>query len=90
MVTNIDDFRQELYHFTAPPRHVKVITPSDSEPLANATRAIRANTAGVIKVETVGSETTLANFLAGETRIMCVTKIWATGTTVSGDIEAMW
>ena len=71
---------------TAAPSRTLVMTPADVD-LEFYTRAIRANAAGVIKVTNADGTICLANFLAGETRIMRVRQIWATGTTATG-IEA--
>jgi hypothetical protein len=75
---------------TSPAQGVVVVTPSDTNPLRNPTRAIRANTAGVIKCTFVDGTTALCNFAAGETRPISAVIIWSTGTTVSGVIEGMY
>ena len=73
---------------TASPLRTLVITPADTDIPDYDTRTIRANTAGVIRVTNADGTECLANFLAGETRVMCVRRIWAAGTTVAGVIEA--
>ena len=74
-----------------PASDVLVVTPSDSADLPKVARAIRlGGTAGNITVTTlVGNKVVLA-FLAGETRSVAVTRIWATGTTATAPIEAMF
>lgn len=74
---------------TSAPRRTLVVTPADSE-LEYLTRTIRSSAAGVIKVTNADGTTCLANFAAGETRVMCVRQIWSTGTTVVGVIEASY
>lgn len=74
--------------WTAPYHFVAVITPSDSTDLAYVTRAIRANGAGTVKVDLYTGGTVTMNFLAGETRSVRATRIYATGTSAT-TIEAM-
>lgn len=65
------------------------VTPSDTVDLVNATRAIRATTAGNIKVTMVDGSTPTCAFAAAETRQLMATRIWSTGTTATG-IEGMF
>lgn len=76
---------------TASPLRTRNITPANTDLADYDTRAIRANGAGVIAVVNADGTTCLANFLAGETRIMCVRQISvsnAAGTTTATGIEA--
>lgn len=67
-----------------------VVTPSDSTDLTYVTRWIRSETAGVIKLTTKAGSAVVLKFAAGETRAIRASRIWATGTTVTGQIEALW
>lgn len=64
-----------------------VLTISDTTLYGPPLRALRANTAGVIKVDTMNNTGVLMNFAAGETRYGKFKKVYNTGTTVSGVIE---
>lgn len=84
----VDTFKA-IGDLASPANDVAVVTPNDSTDLAFVTRFIRSQGAGAIKVTTkLGSQVVL-QFAAGETRALRVSRIWATGTTVSGQIEAM-
>lgn len=65
-----------------------VVTKSDTTVYSPPLRALRANSAGVIKVDTVNNAGVLMNFLAGETRYGKFVRVYSTGTTVSDVIEA--
>jgi hypothetical protein len=68
------------------------VTPADGSDQTNVVngvtitgyRALRANTAGTIKVTMQGGGTPTLNFAAGETRIGMFTRVWAAGTTATG------
>jgi len=61
------------------------ITPSDSTDFTHATRAIRANAAGVVACIFVGSTTAVnLNFAAGETRYLRLKRVNSTNTTATG------
>ncbi|WP_064712108.1 spike base protein, RCAP_Rcc01079 family [Rhizobium bangladeshense] len=47
-------------------------------------RALRANSAGTIKVDTLSGSNRTLNFAAGETRVVYVTKVYQAGTTATG------
>lgn len=65
-----------------------VTSGSDTTTYSPPLRALRANTSGVIKVDTLTKTGVLMNFAAGETRYGKFVKVYATGTTVAGVIEA--
>ena len=73
---------------TASPRRTAIVTPSDTVNLDYLTRTIRSNIAGVITVVNQDGTTCACNFLAGETRVMCVKRVNNTGTTGGNTIEA--
>lgn len=79
----------ELYQNSYPAQGVLAITTSDTLDTTKVVRAIRANTAGTIKITSPDGTTATCNFLAGETRPIVATRIWATGTTATG-IEGMY
>lgn len=76
----------------SPGSDVVPITPNDSTDVSTTqgsdtlvgVRALRANTAGTIKVTTAAGNDRVMNFLAGETRPIFATRVWATGTTATG------
>ena len=72
-----------------PAGKVVVVTPSDTIDLVYTARAIRANTAGTIQITCPDGTQCVCNFLAGETRKIMASRIWATSTTATG-IEAMF
>lgn len=57
---------------------------SDTVDLATPVRGIRATVAGNIKVTTASGNARVLAFLAGETRMIACTRVWATGTTATG------
>lgn len=83
-----DVFGGQVGTIESPARHVFIVTPSDSDDLPMATRAIRTDTGGAIKLTTVGGETVVCLFMPGETRAIRAVKIWADGT-LADDIEGM-
>lgn len=62
------------------------VSSTDHTP-AQPYRALRANVAGTITVDTLSGTGRVLNFAAGEQRAVYVTKIYKTGTTATG-IEA--
>jgi len=72
-----------------PATGVLVVTPSDTADLIKTVRAIRANTAGTVKITAIDGTAPTLNFYAGETRPVAATRIWLTGTTATG-IEGMY
>ena len=73
---------------SGPATAVVLITPHDTNNI-RPTRAIRANAAGTIKIIDSAGNTVICNFLAGETRPICATRIFAADTSCTG-IEAMY
>lgn len=64
------------------------ITPNDNENLPTPVRALRVAGAGNVKVVTVAGNTRTLAFLAGETRYIACTKVFAADTDATG-IEGM-
>ncbi len=75
------------YASADPAGDIIVVTTSDSADLASPCRAIRATAAGNIVLTTAAGNKVTCAFLAGETRAIRATRIWATNTTATG-IEA--
>jgi hypothetical protein len=65
-----------------------VVVPNDAADQPKPFRWLRANGAGTIRITTAAGSTVTCNFLAGETRNIAGSRVWATGTTVAV-IEAM-
>ena len=74
---------------TASPKHVKDITPDDSNDLSNYSRAINVAVSGTVKVDTSGGTTATLYIAAGITFPVIATRIYATGTAATG-IVALW
>lgn len=60
------------------------VTPSDGTDLAQNGRAIRANTAGTLRFVSYAGVLRNTNIAAGETLMVAVRRIHATGTTATG------
>lgn len=72
---------------TAPPNHVFLITPSDTDQLVNVTSAISFAVAGDIKVVTIGGETVVipsGALVAGIMHPMKINQVFFTGTAATG------
>lgn len=57
---------------------------SDTVDLTVPVRGVRATVAGNAKVTTASGNARVLAFLAGETRMVVCTRVWATGTTATG------
>lgn len=80
-----DDFKSFQPGLEAPAQSAAAITPSDSQPLANATRAIYIGGAGNLSVSMVdGSSVTLTGLVAGMIYPLRLNQVFATGTTATG------
>lgn len=73
---------------SGPATQIEIVTPSDTVDLARPSRGIRVVTGGVMKVTLSDGTTPTLAFSNGETRPICVTRIWATGITCA-TIESM-
>ena len=67
-----------------PASDILVVTASDTVDLASPSRAIRATAAGNIQMTTAAGNLRVCAFLAGETRAIRATRIWATNTNATG------
>ena len=68
--------------------HARPITPSDSVSLAYTPQAIGLSAAGTVCVDTAGGEVNQTLTLSAGITTIAVTKVYATGTSVS--ITAYW
>jgi hypothetical protein len=85
-----DVFRDHASGLNSPANVVFTITLSDSVDLANPTRAIRADAAGVVKITCMDGSTANCRFAAGETRSIRALRVWLTGTTAGMNLEGMY
>lgn len=85
-----DQYANDQVPIGGPAQHAALITPDDSNDLANYSRAIYVGGAGAMKVTTVGGETLLiSGLLAGHVYPLRVKRIWSTTTTATL-IQAWW
>lgn len=89
-VVAFDTFAAYTPNLSSPAYNVVIVTPSDTDDLVNVSRFIRSELAGVIKLTTLGGQTVILKFAAGETRAIRATRIFTTGTTAAGQIESMF
>lgn len=64
------------------------VVPDDVKDLYRPVRFLRASVAGIVRADTQSGHTRDMAFLAGETRFVILTKVYATGTTADG-LEGM-
>lgn len=79
-----DAFDEHSPGLESPATRLAAITPSDSQDLAFATRAVTVAQAGSVRLTTVGGDTGTLYLLAGVPFPIRVNRIWATGTTATG------
>lgn len=80
-----DEFARHETGLTAPARAAAAITPSDSLPLEQTTRAIYVGQTGTLRVRMASDEVvTFAGLLAGVVYPFRVVQVMATGTTAGG------
>jgi hypothetical protein len=84
----MDKFAAYSSGLDSPASDVFPITPDDDADLAVATRAIRADTGGVVVLVAMAGPERTCRFTDGETRAIRATRIKATGTTATG-LEGM-
>jgi hypothetical protein len=84
----VDKFATYSSGLDSPASDVFPITPNDGTDLAVATRAIRADTGGVVVLVTMSGNERTCKFADGETRAIRATRVKATGTTATG-LEGM-
>jgi hypothetical protein len=84
----MDKFAAYSSGLDSPASDVFPITPDDDQDLAVATRAIRADTGGVVVLVAMAGPERTCRFADGETRAIRAKRIKATGTTATG-LEGM-
>jgi hypothetical protein len=88
-----DAYQYEQVPIGGPAQHAALVTPDDSNDLANFTRAVYIGSVSggaAMKVTTVGGETLLlSGLLAGHVYPIRVKRIWSTTTTATL-IVALW
>jgi hypothetical protein len=80
-----DEFARHETGLTAPARSAVAITPSDSLPLEQTTRAVYVGQAGALRVRMASDEVvTFSGLLAGVVYPFRLAQVMATGTTAGG------
>ena len=78
-----DAFAQYQIGLESPAIRVLTVTPSDTDDLAETSRAINVATSGTVRVTTVKGTTATVFVAAGIAFPIRVTRIWSSGTTAS-------
>ena len=79
-----DPFDLNSPNLSDPSDSIYAVSPSDSTDLPTAVRALRATTAGTIKVTMRDGSTPTLAFAAAETRRGRFVRVWSTGTSATG------
>jgi hypothetical protein len=82
-----DTFSSYSSSLDSPASNVTEITPSDTEDLATASRALNVAAEGLVRVTTVGGDTASILIAAGVPFPIRCTRVWATGTTATGIVS---
>ena len=80
----MDLFAQHLPGLESPATRLAAIVPDDTTPLVFATRAIAAETSGLVQVVTVAGDAGRIFLSAGVPFPIRATHVMATGTTATG------
>jgi hypothetical protein len=80
----MDPFAQHTPGLDSPATRIADIVPSDTAPLAFATRALAADASGYVRVVTVAGDTGRIFLAAGVPFPIRVSQVLATGTTAGG------
>lgn len=84
-----DLFARHTVGLESPAAHLYAVTPSDTDDLPIACRALNVGATGTVQVTTVGGEVATITVAAGICFPIRCTRIWATGTTATA-IVAMY
>ncbi|MGI1662015.1 spike base protein, RCAP_Rcc01079 family [Palleronia sp. KMU-117] len=84
-----DLFASSTPGLESPAAHLKVVTPSDSEDMPFASRALNVSGGGAVRVTTVAGDVATIAVVAGVPFPIRCRRVWATGTTATG-IVAMY
>lgn len=79
-----DQFKNFQPGLESPASHLAAVTPSDTQDLPVASRALNVAGAGSIRVTTVKGDTATITVAAGIPFPVRVTRVWATGTNATG------
>ncbi len=86
----MDQFKDFPVTLTSPAVGAETVTPSDTTPLANVTRALYVGQTGDISVEMQGGQSvTFRNVQGGSVLALRASRVNLTGTTAA-DIIALW
>ncbi|WP_343078779.1 spike base protein, RCAP_Rcc01079 family [Ostreiculturibacter nitratireducens] len=80
----IDTYKTSARGPAGGPTHLALVTPSDSEDLAQVSQWVYLATDGTLKVTTRGGETLMTPVLVAGWHLMELTRIHATGTSATG------
>lgn len=83
-----DAFAQFQIGLESPAIRISNVTPSDTDDMAEASRAINVATSGTVRVTTVAGTTATLYVAAGSAFPVRAARIWSTGTTAT-DIVAL-
>jgi hypothetical protein len=79
-----DPFSDHTPGLQSPAMYLSDISPSDTDDLPRATRALNVATSGFVRVTTVNGDEATVYIAAGITFPIRVQRVWATGTDASG------
>ncbi|MEO0691877.1 MAG: hypothetical protein AAFY90_03265 [Pseudomonadota bacterium] len=78
-----DTFQQYTPGLESPASHLAAVTPSDTDDLASASRALNVGQSGFVRVTTVAGDTETLFVGAGSAFPVRVQRVWSTGTTAT-------
>jgi hypothetical protein len=82
-----DAFKDFQGGLQSPATHLHAVTPSDTEDLSAASRAINVSAAGEVRITTVGGTTETVYIAAGIAFPVRARRVWLTGTTATGIVS---
>lgn len=86
----INEFASVAVGRSSPATHAALVTPSNSTDLATVARGVKLGVAGNLKYTTEAGDTIVdVGLAAGVIHPICISRIWATGTTAT-DITVYW
>lgn len=78
-----DTFQQYTPGLESPASHLTAVTPSDTDDLVFASRALNVGESGFVRVTTVDGDTETIFIAAGGAFPVRVQRVWSTGTTAT-------
>lgn len=82
-----DVFKDFQSGLESPATNLHAVTPSDTEDLSAASRAINVATAGEVRITTVGGTTETVYIAAGIAFPVRARRVWLTGTNATGIVS---